>query len=99
MAKECSQLHFTSSSTGALLKIGNELGLTLTAKQMDHFARMERLNTLKADSAPTTADLLIKSFANRSNVCWVMLTFDPDVRTHVHGRMCAGVPVVHSQHW
>ncbi|KAG7369893.1 MULE transposase domain containing protein [Nitzschia inconspicua] len=79
LARECSQLHFTSTSTASLLNIRNALGVAHTRAQMDYVLRRERITQLEVPPSATNAGQLVKSFSGRTDVCWAMMTFNPEV--------------------
>ncbi|KAG7371399.1 MULE transposase domain containing protein [Nitzschia inconspicua] len=77
LAKQCSQLRFTATSTAALLNLRNALGLAHTPEQVHYLLTQARVTELELAPSATNADKLVKSFSNRTDVCWAMMTFDP----------------------
>ena len=79
LAKQCSQICFTASSTSTLLSIRNKLGLNLswTESQMRYLSNKDKevLHNLSPDAS--TAENLINSFASRNDVNFLYVTFHP----------------------
>ncbi|KAG7368905.1 MULE transposase domain containing protein [Nitzschia inconspicua] len=77
LARECSQLHLSATASAALLNIRNELGVAHTPAQLHYMSTQERITELGLALSATNADKLVKSFSNRTDVCWAIMTFDP----------------------
>ncbi|KAG7337561.1 hypothetical protein IV203_019816 [Nitzschia inconspicua] len=77
LARECTQLHFSAPASAALLNIRNDLGLTHSPAQVHYMSTQQRVTELGLSPSATNADELVKSFSNRTDVYWVMMTFDP----------------------
>jgi hypothetical protein len=65
LAKDCSQLYFTASSSANLLSIRTQTGLNWKAKQLDYLSRTERDAVEGLSKDATTAEKLIESFNKR----------------------------------
>ena len=79
LAKQCSQICFTASSTSALLSIRNKLGVNLSwsEHQMRYISNRDREVIYNLNSDATTAENLINSFAARGDVNYLYVTFHP----------------------
>jgi hypothetical protein len=65
LAKDCSQLYFTASSSANLLSIRTKTGLNWKAKQLDYLSRKQRDAVKGLSTDATTAERLIESFNQR----------------------------------
>ena len=69
LAKQCSQLHFSSTSSSALLTLRNELGLdvTWTPKQMQYLTRQEDKLIKQFDEIQdkSSADVLLENVSKQ----------------------------------
>ena len=79
LAKQCSQICFTASSTSALLSIRNKLGVNLSwsEHQMRYISNRDREVIYNLNSDATTAKNFINSFAARGDVNYLYVTFHP----------------------
>jgi MULE transposase domain len=76
LAKQCAQLHFSSSHTAALVAVRDELGLAWDAKQIAYLTRKERRQQSVLSSHASSADELIASFNKRTDVSYCMISYD-----------------------
>jgi hypothetical protein len=65
LAEDCSQLHFTASSSANLLSIRAKTGLNWKEKQLDYLSRQERDAVTGLSKDASTAEKLIESFNQR----------------------------------
>jgi hypothetical protein len=65
LAKNCCQLHFTSSSTSDLVNVRQKDGLYFKASQLTYLSQKERLAYLNLSANATTAEKLVESFEAR----------------------------------
>lgn len=80
LAKDCSQICFPASSTSALLSIRKKLGvnLTWTEEQVRYLTKKDKQVMYNLNQDATTAENLINSFASRSDVNYLYVTFHPN---------------------
>ena len=67
LARQCSQICFTSSSAAALLSIRNELGVNATwdTEQIRYLTKKDKYVLYNLSEDASTAENLITSFATR----------------------------------
>jgi hypothetical protein len=74
LARQCSQLSFTSSQASSLLALRDDLGMTWDATQISYLSRAERQQQSKLSSKASSAEELISSFKLRDDVSFCMVS-------------------------
>ena len=80
LAKQCSQVCFSASSTAALLNIRSKLGLKMiwSDEQIRYLNKKKKQDKWHLTEDATTAESLISSFSSRDDVNYLYVTYHPD---------------------
>jgi len=78
LAKDCAQLHFSSTSAAALASLRQKTGLNWKANQLFYLNKKEKAACKGLSKDASSADRLVKSFDSRKDVSYVMITYRPD---------------------
>ncbi|KAG7369990.1 hypothetical protein IV203_027736 [Nitzschia inconspicua] len=75
LAKQCVKLRFSASSTAAFL---GSTSTTRSTYQADQISYLSRLLSDLGKPNRSNADRLVATFSERKDVCWLMVTFNPE---------------------
>ncbi|KAG7365074.1 hypothetical protein IV203_038277 [Nitzschia inconspicua] len=75
LAKQCVNLRFSAFATAALL---GSTSTTCSTYQADQISYLSRLLSELGKPNQSTADRLVSTFSERKDVCWLMVTFNPE---------------------
>jgi MULE transposase domain len=76
LARTCNQIHMAASHSAALLTARDALGLAWNRTQISYLTQQERKLQSRLNHNASSADQLISSFENRSDVSFAMIFYD-----------------------
>ena len=77
LACQCSQISFTTSASGALINLRNELGISYSDDQIRYLNKKEQAKLSALNEDASSADALVAAFKQRSDVAFLTVCYSP----------------------